>query len=144
MYAYTLRQGRAEKRRHHTRLWIYGSRVGAWLGISAACCESHTLRADQQSTRHIAAASYRTTTTIARPTCRSKWQQVCGPCPRRSGLVLQAQASICRMGNCEGVLGRENETFEPVPRVLFAEMASYNDVETTGSSNLRESQYCVL
>ena len=31
-YAYTLKQGRAEKRRHHTHPWIYGSRVGAWLG----------------------------------------------------------------------------------------------------------------
>ena len=31
MYAYTLNQGRAEKRRHHTYPWIYGSRVGAWL-----------------------------------------------------------------------------------------------------------------
>ena len=31
-YAYTLKQGHAEKRRHHTHPWIYGSRVGAWLG----------------------------------------------------------------------------------------------------------------
>ena len=31
-YAYTLKQGRAEKRRHHTHPWIYGSPVGAWLG----------------------------------------------------------------------------------------------------------------
>ena len=31
-YAYPLKQGRAEKRRHHTHPWIYGSRVGAWLG----------------------------------------------------------------------------------------------------------------
>ena len=27
-----LKQGRAEKRKHHTHPWIYGSRVGAWLG----------------------------------------------------------------------------------------------------------------
>ena len=32
-YAYTLKQGRAEKRRHHTHSWIYGSRVGAWHGL---------------------------------------------------------------------------------------------------------------
>ena len=31
-YAYTLEQERAEKRRHHTHPWIYGSRVGAWRG----------------------------------------------------------------------------------------------------------------
>ena len=31
-YAHTLNQGRAEKRNHHTHSWIYGSRVGAWLG----------------------------------------------------------------------------------------------------------------
>ena len=31
-YAYTLKQERAEKRRYHAHSWIYGSRVGAWLG----------------------------------------------------------------------------------------------------------------
>ena len=31
-YSYILKQGRAEKRRHHTHPWIYGSCVGAWLG----------------------------------------------------------------------------------------------------------------
>ena len=30
--AYPLKQGRAEKSRHHTHPWIYGSRVGAWPG----------------------------------------------------------------------------------------------------------------
>ena len=34
-YAYTLKQGRAEKIRHHTHPWNYGSRVGAWLGPSS-------------------------------------------------------------------------------------------------------------
>ena len=31
-YVCTLEQRRAEKRRHRTHPWIYGSRVGAWLG----------------------------------------------------------------------------------------------------------------
>ena len=39
-YAYTLKQGRTESRRHHMHPWIYGSHVGAWirpLRVFAVC-----------------------------------------------------------------------------------------------------------
>ena len=35
-YAYTLKQGRAEKRRPDMHPWIYGSRVSAWIGPFSA------------------------------------------------------------------------------------------------------------